>query len=602
MQKKHFAWLLAVIALLFCFTRQTTAQAKTTNYQINNNQINVYLKKNGNAKVVQTVSYQLNANRLYLALPLNITGASSMPKISVSQNNKKLKQSDSHQRRTFTKTQTKNMVNIVSYGNYKKGTVTLKYTYTLNHLAINYKDCASINWSLITKKMGIQPKKVSVKFILPQKNVKFLRLWHHGNVGDTNTIVNNTKGTAQITSTNNPAKFSLRLRLLMPVKVTSTNTNVIKRDTRELIERYEDEQAAKIKAQNEQKKTTLNLISYGLLILTTFSFVGWFIHLLRHPLKGKAVMPDVIATFAIPKLPAEFAEVIMTDKKPTPRAFAAYLLELAANKKVTIETVPNTRNDFSIKLADKSILHNNNLLKMLFGSVGSKGKFNLKDLENFSKDEKSRKLLAENFDQWAKVTFDRARKTNYFDVKANRSAHLTAIWCLANIPLTAACVCLFLNQLYIAIPVVLIMLLSGILLSKLYSKRETYTQKGIAMRYRLLCLNQGFATIKQTVLAPLKEQVLHEELVPYSIVFGSSRNTIQALKINFPAKRLQLVFEAYYFPVFIFSDGEYAAALSEGLVNAIAPKKAAELNTEDDKAVKFKKKLFNKLREQNQQK
>ena len=97
-------------------------------------------------------------------------------------------------------------------------------------------------------------------------------------------------------------------------------------------------------------------------------------------------------------------------------------------------------------------------------------------------------------------------------------------------------------------------------------------------------------------LEPVKDKILHEQLVPYSIVFGSSRNTIKALKTNFPAKRLQIVFESYYFPVFIFSDGDYAASLSEGLMNAIAPKKIDKLNTNDDLAIKFKKNLLEKLK------
>lgn len=83
-------------------------------------------------------------------------------------------------------------------------------------------------------------------------------------------------------------------------------------------------------------------------------------------------MPDLEYSYDLPKYPAEFAEVILTNDKPTPRAFAAYLLELAFEKKVTIETVPNSKNDFYVKLVDKSILHGNELLKMLFGRVGKK--------------------------------------------------------------------------------------------------------------------------------------------------------------------------------------------------------------------------------------
>ena len=142
----------------------------------------------------------------------------------------------------------------------------------------------------------------------------------------------------------------------------------------------------------------------------------------------------------------------------------------------------------------------------------------------------------------------------------------------------------------------LLIIFCGFLLSRLYRNRETYTASGIATRYRLLCLKKTFEDIRRMNLEPVKDKILHEQLVPYSIVFGSSRNTIKALKTNFPAKRLQIVFESYYFPVFIFSDGDYAASLSEGLMNAIAPKKIDKLNTNDDLSIKFKKNLLEKLK------
>ena len=283
-------------------------------------------------------------------------------------------------------------------------------------------------------------------------------------------------------------------------------------------------------------------------------------------------MPDLEYSYDLPKYPAEFAEVILTNDKPTPRAFAAYLLELAFEKKVTIETVPNSKNDFYVKLVDKSILHGNELLKMLFGRVGKKGRFTLKDLESFSQNDKQRLWLSSAFDKWAENILKRAKNTGYYDQQGEKSTRVAIIWCIANIPFAVACICLFLDKPAIAILLVILIIFCGFLLSRLYRNRETYTASGIATRYRLLCLKKTFEDIRRMNLEPVKDKILHEQLVPYSIVFGSSRNTI------------------------IFSDGDYAASLSEGLMNAIAPKKIDKLNTNDDLSIKFKKNLLEKLK------
>lgn len=585
----------AVLFLLLPVSARAAAKDDIGRYDVT-----VRILKNGDANVTHHVTYNLSRKAHQLTLPQSISGIDDacLTGITVESGSRKtrLKHSALQKSGTYETRQVKNHIEITTYGNY--GTNPLKFTYAcrLNGLVTNYRDCAEVNWQAVSSRLNVPQRNVGIHFILPQKNVKFLRIWNHGSLDDARTNVSFSRGRVDVTLKKNPAHQSLKCHLLFPASVTSKNSKLIRQHMRENIEKAEDARIEKAERKRERKKDTYNLIRYVWLGIVVLSIFLWFLRLFRHPIRQKTALPELEYSYDLPKFPAEFAEVIMTDSKPTPRAFAAYLLELAFENKVTIETVPNTKNDFYVKLVDKSILHDNELLRLLFGRVGKRGRFTLKDLETFAEEDGQRLRLSSSFDKWAGNVFQHARNTGYYDNAGERSTRGTCIWCIANIPLTVACICMFLDQLYIAIPLALLILACGLVLSRLYRNRETYTATGITARYKLLCLQKTFEDIRRMNLEPVKDKVLHEQLVPYSIVFGSSRNTIKALKTNFPAKRLQIVFEAYYFPVFIFSDGDYAASLSEGLMNAIAPKKVDKLNTNDDLSVRFKRSLIQKLK------
>lgn len=599
MKRKKLTWLFCLFFAAFFFLVPAVAHASAKD-DIGKYDVTVNILKNGDAKVTHEITYNLSKKAHQLTLPQSISGIDDVYDVSVSvvSGSKKirLKQGTSHKKNTFETKQTKKNVEITTYGNYGTDPLKFTYVYKLRGFVTNYKDCAEVNWRVISNNLTVPQRNVGIHFVLPQKNVRFLRIWNHGNLDTAKTNVSFSKGKVDVSLKQNPAHQSLRCHLLFPETVTSKNKKIVKHHSKEHIESIEDKKLEKSVQQREKKQSTYRLIRFVWLGTVIFSIFLWFIYLIKHPIKQKIAMPDLEYSYDLPKYPAEFAEVILTNDKPTPRAFAAYLLELAFEKKVTIETVPNSKNDFYVKLVDKSILHGNELLKMLFGRVGKKGRFTLKDLESFSQNDKQRLRLSSAFDKWAENILKRAKNTGYYDQQGEKRTRVAIIWCIANIPFTVACICMFLDKLAIAILLVILIIFCGFLLSRLYRNRETYTASGIATRYRLLCLKKTFEDIRRMNLEPVKDKILHEQLVPYSIVFGSSRNTIKALKTNFPAKRLQIVFESYYFPVFIFSDGDYAASLSEGLMNAIAPKKIDKLNTNDDLSIKFKKNLLEKLK------
>ena len=599
MKRKKLTWLFCLFFTAFFFLAPAVAHASAKD-DIGKYDVTVNILKNGDAEVTHEVTYNLSKKANQLTLPQSISGTDGVYSVSVSvvsgSRKIRLKQGTSHKKNTFETKQTRKKLEITTYGNYGTNPLKFTYVYRLHGLVTNYKDCAEVNWRVISSNLTVPQRNVGIHFVLPQKKVRFLRIWNHGNLDTAKTNVSFGKGRVDVSLKQNPAHQSLRCHLLFPAGVTPENKKVVKQHSKEHIEAIEDKRLEKSVRKRERKKNTYNIIRFAWLGAVALSILSWFIYLIKHPIKQKIAMPDPEYSYDLPKYPAEFAEVIMTNNKPTPRAFAAYLLELAFEKKVTIETVPNSKNDFYIKLVDKGILHGNELLRLLFGRVGRKGRFTLKDLESFSQNDRQRLRLSSAFDKWAEDVRRRARNTGYYDRKGEKRTRIAVIWCIANIPFTVACICMFLDKLPVAILLAVLIIFCGFLISRLYRNRETYTAGGITMRYRLLCLKKTFEDIRRMNLEPVKDKVLHEQLVPYSIVFGSSRNTIKALKTNFPAKRLQIVFESYYFPFFIFSDGDYAASLSEGLMSAIAPRKTDKMNTNDDLSVKFKKSLLEKLR------
>ena len=369
MKRKKLTWLFCLFFAAFFFLVPAVAHASAKD-DIGKYDVTVNILKNGDAKVTHEITYNLSKKAHQLTLPQSISGIDDVYAVSVSvvSGSKKirLKQGTSHKKNTFETKQTNKNSEITTYGNYGTNPLKFTYVYKLRGFVTNYKDCAEVNWRVISNNLTVPQRNVGIHFVLPQKNVRFLRIWNHGNLDTAKTNVSFSKGKVDVSLKQNPAHQSLRCHLLFPETVTSKNKKIVKQHSKEHIEAIEDKKLEKSVQKREKKQNTYRLIRFVWLGAVILSIFLWFIYLIKHPIKQKIAMPDLEYSYDLPKYPAEFAEVILTNDKPTPRAFAAYLLELAFEKKVTIETVPNSKNDFYVKLIDKSILHGNELLKMLF--------------------------------------------------------------------------------------------------------------------------------------------------------------------------------------------------------------------------------------------
>lgn len=561
------SFLMALCGFLLFFI--TPAQADDT-YEITQYHVDVNVLKNGDAELTQKITYDFDGDFHGVYYNQDLRGIKGVSNINVSavQNGTtiNMNQSSTGDNNTYTLEQTEDNLKIKLFHAISDETATFTYHYLLHGVVTNYKDTAELNWKIIGEKWDVPLKNVLIKIQLPQKNIKELQGWTHGKL-DGQTTVKRTAGQVLIKLDENPENQFVESHLLFPNNVTPDNPNRVNKSIKKNVQRQEAELARQANEKRKRSERWSTIIKYLLLGLSLLSVGGWWLWRWRNPGNPQKPLPPVVHSYEIPEYSAEVTQAIIEDDQPNSKTFSAYLLELAAAKKIAIKKTGTKKDDYEVVLLEENLLKENKLLKVLFNEVGDGSKFSLKQLNKFGKRQRNSTKLQNSFSEWRKRVFKQARKSGYHDA-VNAKLRTIALWStLGSSSLLVVTMVVFWNTWVFWL--LLLALIVNIVVCHFYrKKRPKYSKSGWQLLYRLLCFKKMLQDVGRFDMKKVGDLILWEQILPYAVAFGLAKKVIKELQTNFSTAELETNFGSYY-PIFILGTGNFETAFNNSFTSAI---------------------------------
>ncbi|WP_057741705.1 DUF2207 domain-containing protein [Liquorilactobacillus capillatus] len=564
-------WVLGFIAALCgVFFFLTTPVHADNEYDITRYHVDVNVLKNGDAELTQRITYKFDGDfhGVYYNQDLRgIKGASNV-NVSVLQNGvtSNMQQAETEANNTYTLQQTNDNLRLKLFHAISDDSATFTYRYLLHGVITNYNDTAELNWKIIGEKWDVPLKNVLIKIQLPQNNIKELQGWTHGTL-DGQTTVKKQAGQVLIRAKENPENQFIESHLLFPISVTPDNPNKVDKNVKQKLQQQEAELARKANEERKRSRQRTTVIKYTVLAVSLLSTVGWWLWRWRNPGNPQDSLPPLVHSYEIPLHSAEITQIIIENKDPDSKAFSAYLLELAAAKKITIEKTGSKKNDYTVSLLNESLLDKDSLLKLLFTQVGDGNSFSLKQLDKFGKKPKHSSQLYAVFSSWQKRVFREARDLGYYD-QVNAGLRIAALWAtIISSFLLVITIAVFWDKWWSWLLIGAIIM--NIILCYSYRKRRPkYSTSGWQLFYQISCFKKMLQDIGRFDMKKVGDLILWEQILPYAVAFGLAKKVIKELRTNFSAEELETNFGVYY-PIVILGATNFGTAFNNSFSSAI---------------------------------
>ena len=403
--------------LLFCFVSGQEVKADV-DYDIAKNITTAKVNSDGSLTMKRAITYKFNSSAHGVFYRQNLQSNQKIADASVKVadgNDKGRKTDDYDLKRNKKGYRFKVFHNIKSNSRF-----TVSYFYRITNAITNYRDVAELNFKIIGDGWDTDLDYVKASVIFPGP-VKGLKAWAHGPL-DGHLQVNPQKGKIIMTAENLAGDTGIEVHTIFPPKITANNQNVKNKNHRQAVIKQE-KKLTQDTLLNQQKRTKRSLL------LIALSLIAGLLGIIKgFRAKKNGFMPrksrELAHNYEIPDVDPILAQILDTAKQPDNRAFTAYLMELAAQKKIKIEDYKaHLKTYYRITAIDESVVEENRLMKTLFNKIGDGTSFTTQALKKYHG-----KKLGRDFDFWAGDYFDSKEKQVYLpDSLINRKNKNIAI-------------------------------------------------------------------------------------------------------------------------------------------------------------------------------
>ena len=541
--KKFWGILLIFFGIVIAWQASTTTvQAK--DYQITRYNALANVQANGDVELTQKITYNFEGDfhGVYYDQDLQGIRGATDPQVSVvdDENTTDLVANDTEKENTFKVSKTKNNMDLKIYHSAKNQKLTYIFKYRLLGAITNYSDTAELNWKMIGEGWSKSLNHVTLKVILPQKNITQLQAWTHGpNQGYTK--VDRKNGRVIMTLDRLPAHDFIETHMIFPTSVTATNQNIVNRPMKKKIQKQE---ASLAKAANEQRKRRKIiypiLLSFGYAVIILIYVLRW-VQYKRNPRNKHIIPTPLFHSFDEPDVSPSMAQIILNHQsRASTLGLSADLLNEAGKRRIKIEKVG--KNFVLTALVPPT----DEFYQYLFNDIGDGKKVSLKQIKTKSKI--SRKLRTK-FTQWTKdaaVGHDK-----YLDVKnmAILDNFRLAALSISIILFILLVIALLFNRGIILILVINLLLLMIAWITYFRTKKmiTLYTDLGEEKVNGIRAFKRMLNDIDDIKMAEVGDLVLWEQFLPYAVVFGISDKVIKAMKVNFTQEQINNSFIVPYY-------------------------------------------------------
>lgn len=424
---------------------------------------------------------------------------------------------------------------------------TFNISYTIIDAVKNYSDCSEFYWQFISKESAIPAQSVTGTITLPNNviNNDDFRVWAHGPLNG--NISKKSNDTVSFEVSNLSSYTMLETRIVTPTYVFSSNENTSSINklssilSEEQIWADEANRQREAYAKRQQKIKTITIIFF---ILSNIGGIVLAIFLVKKINKYKKELQ--IAPNYKTSMPSKYYRDIPNDATPAEAAFLYYfktshmslhissvfsatMLNLCLKKYLSFEKVANKKD--TIKVILNSTANTNNLQKdekdifELLQKVSNTNEFTMKDFEKYCEKH------ASTFNKVYNSIEPTAKKAqeNYgnYDSKIIKEYN-------NYVSKVVGYVFLFIVSIFTMWANIIPSLLCIVYCSKLSSKYNTLTQKGIDEKEKWVGLKNYMEDFSMMKEKEVPELILWEKYLVYATAFGIADKVLKQLKVVYP--------------------------------------------------------------------
>lgn len=541
-----------IISVLFAFLLLVCLYARPAqadvSYEINNLKVHAKVNRHGSLSMTRQVDYYFDsdARGLYYRQNLNKNQKLTQAKVMLKDKQGKLIElkPGSGENNSYELTKDTSGYRFKVYHRiFEDDKVSIIYQYKISNAVINWQDTAELNFKIIGNNWDTDLDHVTATIDFSNgKTVPSLKAWAHGPLTG-NIKVSPEKGRVILSQNDLAGDVGIELHAIFPTSLTAKNQNIRNEKHRQKIISQEIKLAKEANRKRQNRRiisriyTIVSIAISG--IITLFSTVKYFHNKKRPaPLNKK----DIPHNFEIPSVDPVTAIILDTGKRPAPRAFGAYLTQLAGKRQIKISQT-DKKSVFEIKLLKPEILEADPFLKHLFTKVGDGKSFTTKELQKAD--------LLDEFTRWQDRQYNKLITGNLFDQKALDSFTSSSAGVLS-----ANFILLFLWIIGLTISFtasagVLILALLNLFFTLKYNKLiNYYTSEGILATNQVRGFVKMLDDIGNFKTKDIGELIFWEGVMPYAVAFGLAKKVIAQLRVDFSSQDLDPLF--VYYPIFMY--------------------------------------------------
>lgn len=482
---------------------------------------------------------------------------SEFKKVDYAQNGDKLK---------FIESNYSDSNNYRLYYSTDNSTTAFLVKYTLKDVGIAHNDCIEINWNFFSTAFRDDVEDLQIRVNYPIKmNREDFSWWFHGPLTGSSDIVdvsaNYTSVLAKVK--NLDAGTAVDFRTLVPK--TGFNASLFSKvnndDVKENIIESEDAIVAKDNALRKKYRAyfyTIEGLSIGYYVL----LVSLWIYVYKK--YDKERKPKFVGEYNREFIDDYNVEVIdyLMNNTITPNAMSASLMNLIYKKNVSVEKLPEQKNNYKFTLVNRDNLNDteNCLVDFLFKTVGGNNEFTTKELKSYASSTKTCNTFMSSYTKWKNKVIEDGKNQGFFDKLPGRYGYGFFMLFLAFIIYFASIV------LNVDTFIVNTLIFAAIIFIVYIGTIKRKSEKGIEHYTRWKAFKKFLNDFGTFDTKELPEIILWERYLVYATIFGLAKKVQKDMNVKI--KEIELT-DTYYGNNYIFiNDFNMTSVISSSLNEA----------------------------------
>lgn len=482
---------------------------------------------------------------------------SEFKKVDYAQNGDKLK---------FIESNYSDSNNYRLYYSTDNSTTAFLVKYTLKDVGIAHNDCIEINWNFFSTAFRDDVEDLQIRVNYPIKmNREDFSWWFHGPLTGSSDIINvNEKYTSVLAKVKKlDAGTAVDFRTLVPK--TGFNESLFSKvnndDVKESIVESEDAIVAKDNALRKKYRAyfyTIEGLSIGYYVL----LVSLWIYVYKK--YDKERKPKFVGEYNREFIDDYNVEVIdyLMNNTITPNAMSASLMNLIYKKNVSVEKLPEQKNNYKFTLINRDNLNDteNCLVDFLFTTVGGNNEFTTKELKSYASSTKTCNTFMSSYTKWKNKVIEDGKNQGFFDKLPGRYGYGFFMLFLAFIIYFASIV------LNVDTFIVNTLIFAAIIFIVYIGTIKRKSEKGIEHYTRWKAFKKFLNDFGTFDTKELPEIILWERYLVYATIFGLAKKVQKDMNVKI--KEIELT-DTYYGNNYIFiNDFDMTNVISSSLNEA----------------------------------